>query len=104
LSSAKIWGRAPDEYLPLHQWFDESKILVADFRHRAPRHHADGILMLEHFFGSTLTLSTGRVVPARLAGEQQRARGPRRRDADRRAVPPPRAAAPAAPSRLVRGA
>jgi hypothetical protein len=70
LSSAKIWGGTPDEYLPLHQWFDESKMLVADFRHRALRHHAEGIFMLERFFGPTLTISTGRVVPVRLIGEQ----------------------------------
>jgi hypothetical protein len=70
LSSVKIWGGTAEEYLPLHQWFDESKMLVADFRHRALRHHAEGIFMLERFFGPTLTLSTGRVVPVRLIGEQ----------------------------------
>jgi hypothetical protein len=70
LSSAKIWGGTPDEFLPLHQWFDESKMLVADFRHRALRHHAEGIFMLERFFSATITISTGRAVPVRLIGEQ----------------------------------
>jgi hypothetical protein len=70
LSSVKKWGGTPEDFLPLHQWFDESKSITADFRHRALRHHAEGIFMLERFFGPTLTLSTGRVVPVRLIGEQ----------------------------------
>ena len=46
LSSAKKWGGTADDYLALHQWFDESKAITADFRHRALRHHAEGIFML----------------------------------------------------------
>jgi hypothetical protein len=70
LSSVKKWGGNAEEYLPLHQWFDESKLIIANFRHRALRHHAEGIFMLERFFGTTLTLSTGRIVPVRFIGEQ----------------------------------
>jgi hypothetical protein len=65
----KTWGGVAEDYLSLHQWFDESKAITADFRHRALRHHAEGIL-LERFFGPTLTISTGRIVPVRLIGEQ----------------------------------
>ena len=71
LSSAKRWGGDAAEFLPLHSWFDQSKSITADFRHRALRHHAEGVFMLERFFGPTLTLSTGRVIPVRLIGEQQ---------------------------------
>jgi hypothetical protein len=70
LSSVKKWGGTAEDYLPLHQWFDESKAITADFRHRALRHHAEGIFMLERFFGPAVTISTGRVVPVRLIGEQ----------------------------------
>ena len=70
VSSTRKWGGEPAEFLPLHQWFDESKMLIGDFRHRALRHHAEGIFMLERFFGATITLSTGRIVPVRLIGEQ----------------------------------
>jgi hypothetical protein len=70
LSSLKKWGGTAEDYLPLHQWFDESKAITADFRHRALRHHAEGIFMLERFFGPAVTISTGRVVPVRLIGEQ----------------------------------
>ena len=70
LSSARLWGGVADDFLPLHSWFDESKMLTADFRHRALRHHAEGIFMLERLRGSTITISTGRIVPVRLIGEQ----------------------------------
>jgi|TARA_R100001224_G_scaffold83995_1_gene53260 hypothetical protein len=71
LSSVRKWGGEPEDYLPLHQWFDEpSKMITADFRHRALRHHAEGVFMLEKFFGPTITIATGRDVPVRLIGEQ----------------------------------
>lgn len=69
-SSAKKWGGTAEEYLLIHEWFDETKALVADFRHRALRHHAEGIFMCERIFGPTLTLSTGRQIPVRWIGEQ----------------------------------
>ena len=70
LSSVAKWGGEPQDYLFLHSWFDESKMIIADFRHRALRHHAEGIFMAERLFGQTLSLSTGRVVPLRWIGEQ----------------------------------
>lgn len=70
LSSVRKWGGTPEDYIALHEWFDQSKEIVADFRHRALRHHAQGIFELQRTFGQTLTLSTGRIVPVRLIGEQ----------------------------------
>ena len=70
LSSVRKWGGTSDDYLALHQWFDESKAIFADPRHRALRHHAEGIFMLERLFGATITNSDGKVVPVRLIGEQ----------------------------------
>lgn len=69
-SSVARWGGAVDDYQPLHDWFDKSKSITADFRHRALRHHAEGIFALEEKFGTTITNSDGRVVPVRLLGEQ----------------------------------
>ena len=40
LSSGRKWGGTVYDYLPLHQWFDQSKAILADPRHRALRHHA----------------------------------------------------------------
>jgi uncharacterized protein DUF6915 len=70
LSSVRKWGGEVGDYLALHQWFDRSKEIVADPRHRALRHHAEGIFMLETVFGETITISSGRIVPVRLIGEQ----------------------------------
>lgn len=70
LSSVRKWGGNVEDYLPLHQWFDQSKAILADPRHRALRHHAEGIFMLETLFGATLVNADGRPVPVRLVGEQ----------------------------------
>jgi hypothetical protein len=70
VSSSKKWGGSPEEYQAIHDWFDQSKAMWSDFRHRALRHHAEGIYMCEQIFGVTITLSTGRVIPVRWVGEQ----------------------------------
>ncbi|MEP3145492.1 DUF6915 family protein [Qipengyuania citrea] len=70
LSSVRRWGGQVDDYRALHDWFDQSKAIIADPRHRALRHHAEGIFMLEALFGQTITNSDGRIVPVRLVGEQ----------------------------------
>jgi hypothetical protein len=70
VSSAKKFGGEPHEYLSFHQFFDASKEHLADFRHRALRHHSEGIFMLENLFGTTFTNSADRVIPVRFIGEQ----------------------------------
>ena len=69
-SSARKYGGEPDEYLRLHEWLDASKSHMADFRHRALRHHSEGIFLLETFFGATIMNSADRVIPVRFIGEQ----------------------------------
>ncbi len=70
LSSVNRWKGEIEDYLPIHDWFDASKELLADFRHRALRHHSQGIFECERVFGHTITNSTGRVIPVRWVGEQ----------------------------------
>lgn len=70
LSSVKKWGGCVEDYQQIHDWFDESKAHMADFRHRALRHHSEGIFMAEKVFGATITNSDGRVVPVRYVAEQ----------------------------------
>jgi hypothetical protein len=70
VSSARKFGGVPEDYIKYHDWLDGSKAHVTDFRHRALRHHSEGIFMLEQIFGSTMTNSDGRVVPIRYIGEQ----------------------------------
>lgn len=70
LSSVKKWGGVATDYLRLHEWLDESKSHLADFRHRALRHHSEGIFMMETIFGRTITNSDGKVIPTKWVGEQ----------------------------------
>jgi hypothetical protein len=70
LSSVRKWGGKVEDYLAVHNWFDESKAFLGDFRHRALRHHAEGIFLCEAIFGTSITTSEGRVVPVRWVGEQ----------------------------------
>ena len=70
VSSTRKWGGAVEDYLPIHQWFDCTKAHFADPRHRALRHHSEGIALMVECFGPTLTTNTGRIVPTRWVGEQ----------------------------------
>jgi hypothetical protein len=69
-SSAKRFGGKPEDYLEIHNWFDETKSLIADNRHRALRHHSEGIFLCERIFGVTFVNSAGRTVSTRDIGEQ----------------------------------
>lgn len=70
ISSSRKFGGAPEDYIAIHNWFDLTKAHHADFRHRALRHHSEGIFLMESIFGVTITISTGKQVPTRLVGEQ----------------------------------
>jgi hypothetical protein len=69
-SSARKFGGSVEDYLPIHNWFDESKAFLPDFRHRALRHHSEGIFLCECIFGVAIINSEGKEVPVRYIGEQ----------------------------------
>jgi hypothetical protein len=69
-SSARRFGGKAEDYLTIHNWFDESKAFLSDFRHRALRHHAEGIFLAERLFGVAIVNSEGKQVPVRYLGEQ----------------------------------
>lgn len=69
-STARIFGGVPEDYLDIHNWFDATKESFCDFRHRALRHHAEGIFECERVFGITILNSEGKRVPVRYIGEQ----------------------------------
>jgi hypothetical protein len=69
-SSVRKFGGRPEDYLPIHNWFDESKAFFPDFRHRALRHHAEGIFLAEKLFGIAIVNSEGKQIPVRYVGEQ----------------------------------
>jgi hypothetical protein len=70
VSSVRKWGGTPEDYQPVHDWLDGSKLIIADFRHRALRHHAEGCFAAQALFGMTITNSVGRLVPVRMIAEQ----------------------------------
>lgn len=69
-SSARKFGGKAEDYLGIHCWFDESKAFFPDFRHRALRHHTEGIFLAERIFGVTIRIADGVDVPVRYVGEQ----------------------------------
>src|SRR5258706_16364660 len=69
-SSARKFGGRAEDYLPIHNWFDESKAFLADFRHWALRHHVEGIFLAEKLFGVAIANTYGNQVPVRYVGEQ----------------------------------
>jgi hypothetical protein len=70
LSSARKFGGKAEDYQKIHDWFDHSKEMYANWRHRALRHHAEGIFECERQFGTTITNSDGKKIPVRLIAEQ----------------------------------
>ena len=71
MSSAKKWGGNADDYMSIHDWFDQSKEHGWDFTHRAILHHTLGITICEQVFGPMWTVkSTGKKIPTRWIGEQ----------------------------------
>lgn len=69
-SSAKRFGGKPEDYQAIHDWFDATKELIPDWRHRALRHHSQGIFEAERVFGAAIQNSAGKMVPVRIIGEQ----------------------------------
>ena len=74
-SSVRRWGGQLEDYLPIHSWFDQSKESFADPRHRALRHHAEGIALMETIFRLALDLHDAdgaivKTIPTRWVGEQ----------------------------------
>lgn len=69
-SSANKYGGIAEDYIAIHNFFDASKAFMADIRHRALRHHAEGIFEAERIFGVTILNSDGKAVPTRYIGEQ----------------------------------
>ena len=70
VSSSKKHGGVPEDYLALHDWFDQTKAHLPDARHRAILHSSFGIFLCEQVFGATITNSIGQQIPVRVLGEQ----------------------------------
>ena len=70
-SSAKKFGGQPEDYIALHEWFDQTKAHLPDARHRSVLHSSFGIYMAQQVFGEVIVRkSDGKPVPTRMLGEQ----------------------------------
>ena len=63
--SARDFGGEPEDYLKLHEFFDQSKYHCTDFRHRAILHNTMGLAIAEQVFGPTIRNSNGCDIPTR---------------------------------------
>lgn len=70
LSSVRHYGGKVDDYLPLHNWFDASKAGFGDARHRACRHHVEGIEWAEDTFGVLIKNADDNQIPVKELGSQ----------------------------------
>ena len=70
ISSVNKFGGIPDDYIHIHEWFDETKAWMPHIYHRMFRHHSEGIFECEKVFGTHFTNSDGKTVYTRYVGEQ----------------------------------
>lgn len=68
--SVELFGGKREDYLPIHDWLDDTKQAYSDFRHRALRHHSYGVFEAERVFGHVIVNSDGKEVPVRYICEQ----------------------------------
>jgi Ca-activated chloride channel family protein len=59
-NSARTFGGLAEGYLRIHEWFDESKAMMADSRDRALRHHTEAIFLGEQIFRRLVTARAAR--------------------------------------------
>jgi hypothetical protein len=69
-SSVRCFGGRVEDYQPIHDWLDATKETFCDFRHRALRHHAQGVFEAERVFGTGILNSDGRMIPTRYIAER----------------------------------
>ena len=70
ISTAKKFGGKPEDYVVIHDWFDETKQYTGDWTHRALRHHSAGIQWCIEKFGHFIINSDNKNVPIKLVAEQ----------------------------------
>lgn len=68
-NSVKRYGGQIEDYMPIHNWFDQTKSAYANFGHRAILHNTFGIYLCEQVFGDTMVNSDGKTLSVRDIGE-----------------------------------
>lgn len=70
ISSVKKFGGVAEDYIEVHNWFDETKSFTGNWTHRALRHHSAGVEWAVQKFGHALDNSDGRRIPVKFIAEQ----------------------------------
>jgi hypothetical protein len=70
VSSARKFGGIPEDYMHIHNWFDETKAWVGHSKHRMFRHHSEGIFECEKRHGFYIINSDDKRVYTRYVAEQ----------------------------------
>jgi len=69
-STSQKWGGTPDDYIHIHDWFDETKQYTGDWTHRALRHHSAGVQWAIEKFGHVTLNSSRQKIPVKMIAEQ----------------------------------
>ena len=69
-STAKKWGGSWQDYIVIHEFFDETKQFTGDWTHRALRHHSAGVQWAIEKFGHTIVNNKGQHIPVKMIAEQ----------------------------------
>jgi hypothetical protein len=69
-STARKWGGEWQDYIAIHDWFDETKVHTGDWTHRALRHHSAGIQWAVEKFGHAVYNSRDQAIAVKLIAEQ----------------------------------
>lgn len=68
--SVKKWAGVVEDYLPIHNFFDQTKGYIPDSRHRMILHNSFGIMLCEQLFGVYIVNASGRDVSVRDIAER----------------------------------
>lgn len=64
-NSAKKWGGSPENYLPIHEFLDSTKLHETNWSHRMILHNTFGVGLCEQLFGPIIINDEGKEVEVR---------------------------------------
>lgn len=70
MDSVTKWGGSCEDYLPIHEFLDSTKLSLSTWQHRAILHNTFGVGICEKIFGSVITNSEGKIVEVRYIASQ----------------------------------
>ncbi len=64
-NSVDKWGGCIDDYLPIHNFLDSTKLHLVTWQHRAILHNTFGVGICEQIFGNVINNSDGKNIEVR---------------------------------------